>query len=49
MEQGMNVLTVKSAEIVRATGIIGIINFTYNLFRFEQVEKIIIRKIVTFC
>lgn len=40
MEQSMNGLVVKSVGIVRATGIIGLINFTYNLFRFEQVQRL---------
>ena len=40
MEQSMNGLFVKSIGIVRATGIIGLINLTYNLFRFEQVQRL---------
>jgi transposase, IS5 family len=40
MEQSMNGLLVKSVGIVRATGIIGLINLTYNLFRFEQVQRL---------
>ena len=36
--QSMNGLTVKSVGIKRATGIIGLINLTYNLFRYEQVK-----------
>jgi IS5 family transposase len=40
MEQSMNGLALKSVGIVRATGIIGLINLTYNLFRFEQVERL---------
>ncbi|MDD3861253.1 MAG: IS5 family transposase, partial [Bacteroidales bacterium] len=36
MEQSMNGLKLKSIGIMRATGIIGLINFTYNLFRYEQ-------------
>jgi len=40
MEQSMNGLAVKSVGIVRATGIIGLINLTYNLFRFEQIERL---------
>ena len=35
MEQSMNGLTLKSIGIKRANGIIGLINLTYNLFRFE--------------
>lgn len=40
MEQSMNGLVLKSIGIVRATGIIGLINLTYNLFRFEQVQRL---------
>ena len=40
MEQSMNGLAVKSVGIARATGIIGLINLTYNLFRFEQVQRL---------
>ena len=40
MEQSMNGLVVKSIGIVRATGIIGLINLTYNLFRFEQIQRL---------
>ena len=40
MEQSMNGLVVKSIGIVRVTGIIGLINLTYNLFRFEQVQRL---------
>ncbi|MCP4553419.1 MAG: transposase [Bacteroidetes bacterium] len=39
MEQNMNGLTVKSVGIKRATWIIGLINLTYNLFRYEQVVR----------
>lgn len=39
MEQSMNGLTIKSVGIVRATGILGLINLTYNLFRYEQVIR----------
>jgi IS5 family transposase len=35
MEQSMNGLIVKSVGIKRATGIIGLINLIYNLFRYE--------------
>ena len=45
MEQSMNGLFVKSIGIVRATGIIGLINLTYNLFRFEQVKRLNLYKI----
>jgi IS5 family transposase len=40
MEQSMNGLIVKSVGIKRATGIIGLINLTYNLFRYEQVVRL---------
>jgi len=40
MEQSMNGLVVKSIGIKRATGIIGLINLTYNLFRYEQVQRL---------
>jgi IS5 family transposase len=42
MEQSMNGLALKSIGITRATGIIGLINFTYNLFRYEQISRIAI-------
>ncbi len=45
MEQSMNGLSVKSVGIVRATGIIGLINLTYNLFRFEQVQRLNLFKV----
>jgi IS5 family transposase len=40
MEQSMNGLFVKSVGIKRATGIIGLINLTYNLFRYEQIIRL---------
>ena len=40
MEQSMNGLCLKSVGITRATGIIGLINLTYNLFRYEQVVRL---------
>jgi len=40
MEQSMNGLIVKSVGITRATSIIGLINLTYNLFRYEQVIRL---------
>jgi len=40
MEQSMNGLVVRSVGIVRATGIIGLINLTYNMFRYEQVQRL---------
>ena len=45
MEQSMNGLIVKSVGIARATGIIGLINLTYNLFRFEQVQRLNLCKV----
>ena len=39
MEQSMNGLHVRSVGIVRATGIIGLINLTYNIFRYEQILR----------
>lgn len=45
MEQSMNELALKSVGIVRATGIIGLINLTYNLFRYEQIERLNLCKI----
>lgn len=43
MEQSMNGLFIKSIGIVRATGIIGLINLTYNLFRYEQTIRLDIK------
>jgi len=40
MEQSMNGLVVRSVGIARATGIIGLINLTYNMFRYEQVQRL---------
>jgi len=40
MEQSMNGLVLKSVGMIRATGIIGLINLTYNLFRFEQIKRL---------
>jgi len=40
MEQSMNGLFIRCVGIVRATGIIGLINLTYNLFRYEQVIRL---------
>jgi len=45
MEQSMKGLMVRSVGIQRATGIIGLINLTYNLFRYEQVIRLNILKI----
>lgn len=40
MEQSMNGLVLRSVGIVRATGMIGLINLTYNLFRYKQVKEL---------
>jgi hypothetical protein len=40
MEQSMKGLVLKSLGIVRATGIIGLINIIYNLFRYEQIKRL---------
>jgi IS5 family transposase len=40
MEQSMNGLVLKSVGITRASGIIGLINLTYNLFRYEQIKRL---------
>lgn len=40
MEQSMQGLHVKSVGILRASGIIGLINLTYNLFRYEQIIRL---------
>ena len=40
MEQSMKGLIVRSVGITRALGIIGLINLTYNLLRYEQVMRL---------
>lgn len=40
MEQSMRGLSLRSVGIERAKGIIGLINLTYNLFRYEQVLRL---------
>lgn len=40
MEQSMKGLVLKSVGMVRATGTIGLINLTYNLFRYEQITRL---------
>ena len=40
MEQSMKGLVLKSVGIVRATGIIGLINLTCNLFQYEQIKRL---------
>jgi len=39
LEQSMNGLFVRCVGIKRATGIIGLMNMTYNLFRAEQLQR----------
>ena len=40
MEQSMNKLYVNSIGIKRASGFVGLVNLTYNLFRYEQVVRL---------
>lgn len=40
MEQSMNKLYINSIGIKRAIGFVGLVNLTYNLFRYEQVSRI---------
>jgi IS5 family transposase len=40
MEQSMNGLYLRCVGLVRASGIIGLINLTYNLFRYEQIIRL---------
>lgn len=40
MEQSMRGLSLKSVGIERAKGIIGLINLTYNFFRYEQIVRL---------
>jgi IS5 family transposase len=40
MEQSMKGLIVLSVRITRASGIIEIINLTYNLFQYEQLKRL---------
>lgn len=40
MEQSMKGLVLKSVGILRAKGIIGLMNLTYNLFRYEQIVRL---------
>ncbi|MFT5216746.1 MAG: IS5 family transposase [Glaciecola sp.] len=40
MEQSMKGLVLKSVGIARASGIIRLINLTYNLFRYEQIKRL---------
>ncbi len=40
MEQSMNKLYVRSIGIKRAAGFVGLVNLTYNLFRYEQLVRL---------
>lgn len=40
MEQSMNKLYIRSIGIKRAIGFVGLVNLTYNLFRYEQVSRL---------
>ncbi len=40
MEQSMNGLYIRSVGIKRANGILGLINLTFNLFRYEQLMRL---------
>lgn len=40
MEQSMNKLYLNSIGIKRAIGFVGLVNLTYNLFRYEQVTRL---------
>lgn len=40
MEHSMNKLYVRSIGIKRAAGFVGLVNLTYNLFRYEQVARL---------
>ena len=40
MEQSMNKLYVRSVGFKRANGFVGLVNLTYNLFRYEQVTRL---------
>ena len=40
MEQSMHGLFLRSIGIKRATGIIGLINLTYNICRYEQIIRL---------
>ena len=44
MEQSMNKLYVRSIGINRASGFVGLVNLTYNLFRYEQVVRLDMNK-----
>jgi IS5 family transposase len=39
IEQSMHGLVIRSIGVLRANGIIGLMNLTYNLFRYEQIVR----------
>ena len=45
MEQSMKGLYLRSVGMFRAKAIIGLINLTYNLFRYEQVVRLNLIKV----
>lgn len=40
MEQSMNKLYIRSVGLKRSSTIIGLINLTHNLFRYEQIVRL---------
>jgi IS5 family transposase len=42
MEQSMHGLRVRAVGLTRATALIGLANLTYHLFRFEQIQRLVI-------
>jgi transposase, IS5 family len=40
MEQSRNKLYVRSIGMERASGFVGLVNLTYNLFRYKQVVRL---------
>lgn len=40
MEQSMGRLSIRTIGMARAKGFVGLVNLTYNLFRYEQVNRI---------
>jgi IS5 family transposase len=40
MEHSMNRLYVRSIGMARANGFVGLVNLTYNLFRYEQIMRL---------
>lgn len=45
MDQSMNKLYLRSVQIARVVDIIGLINLSYNLFRYEQIVRLNILQI----